>query len=291
MTLPHSNSLLCDVNSLGVATLTLNRTEKNNAFDTQMIHDLIEQLSLLSANPNVRCLVLRANGEHFSAGADLQWMQSMAAQSHSANIRDAEQLAKLMSTLDNFPHPSIAVVQGCAFGGALGLICCCDIAIANNDAQLCLSEVKLGLIPATIGPYVCRAIGVRQARRYMLTAERIDAVTAKQLGLLHLVVEPSALDLQTQLLVQSLLANSPKAQTLAKQLCKRCDESSIDPALIQYTSDLIADIRVSPQGQEGLTAYFERRAPNWVQPVNEVTDAASSENELDSDNGKESKDE
>jgi len=290
MTLPHLTSLLCDINPLGVATLTLNRTEKNNAFDAQMIKDLIEQLSSLAVNPNVRCLVLRANGEHFSAGADLQWMRSMAGQTHRENLDDAEKLAELMSTLDSFPHPSVAVVHGCAFGGALGLICCCDIAISNNDAQLCLSEVKLGLIPATIGPYVCRAIGVRQARRYMLTAERIDAFTAKQLGLLHLVVEPSALDLQTQLLVQSLLANSPKAQTKAKQLCKHCDERAIDEETIRYTSELIADIRVSSEGQEGLAAYFERRPPNWVQPIDDPTHAMPLKEE-NIDDGKGTQDE
>lgn len=257
-------SILCEVSDLGVACLTLNRTSKNNAFDDTMIEALIDNLNRLASQEGIRCLILKANGEHFSAGADLKWMQSMATQSRKKNQKDADRLALLMSTLDRFPHPTIAVVQGCAFGGALGLICCCDIAIADSNSQLCLSEVKLGLVPATIGPYVCRAMGVRQARRYMLTAERIDAQTAKQLGLLNLVVETATLDLQTKMLVQSLLANSPEALTQAKLLCHRCDQQPIDDELIQYTSQLIADIRVSPQGQEGLAAYFERRPPSWV---------------------------
>ncbi|CAG22990.1 conserved hypothetical protein [Photobacterium profundum SS9] len=165
----------------------------------------------------------------------------------------------------------LAVVQGWALGGALGLICCCDIVIAQSNTQFCLSEVKLGLIPATIGPYVCRAIGVRYARRYMLTAERIDANTAQHIGLIHLIVDTEAkanakeyrLEQQITQLTQAILNNSPAALQQAKALCHTCENQPIDKKLIKYTSHLIADIRVSEQGQEGLSAFFDKRQPSW----------------------------
>lgn len=262
--IPTPEQLICTIDSSGIAKLTLNRTRKHNAFDGDMIEALLTCLSSLKAAPDVRCLILNANGAHFSAGADLHWMKSMAGKSQHENLRDAGRLAALMHQLDTFPHPTIAVVHGSAYGGALGLICCCDIAIAEQDAQFCLSEVKLGLIPATIGPYVCRAMGVRQARRFMLTAERISATTALDLGLLHSVeTDRDALHLQMNFLIQSILANSPQAVSAAKQLCQRCENHPIDQALINHTSDAIAAIRVSPEGQEGLNAFFDKRRPYW----------------------------
>jgi methylglutaconyl-CoA hydratase len=269
----ESTDVLCEIDANCIATLTLNRVSKNNAFDDVMIESLIHYLDTLAAIPTIRCLLLRANGAHFSAGADLHWMQSMAEKSVKENHQDAQQLAHLMHTLDTFPHPTIAVVQGCAFGGALGLICCCDIVIAQSNTQFCLSEVKLGLIPATIGPYVCRAIGVRYARRFMLTAERIDANTAQHIGLIHLIVNTetktktgtseNTLEQQITQITQTILGNSPAALQQAKALCHTCENQPLDKKLIKYTSHLIADIRVSEQGQEGLSAFFDKRQPSW----------------------------
>lgn len=179
------NGLLLKIDSDGVAWLSLNRPEKHNAFNDQLIASLLEILDQLSHDTSVTSLVLDAKGKHFSAGADLAWMQSMAAKTEHENQQDAKQLAMLLHKLDTFCKPTIAVVHGAAFGGALGLICCCDIAIGSSDSRFCLSEVKLGLIPATISPYVIRAIGQRQSRRYFLTAELIDAETAQRLDILH----------------------------------------------------------------------------------------------------------
>ncbi len=262
---PRQSDVLCDLSADGIATLTLNRVEKHNAFDDVMISQLLDKLTQLQSNPAVRILLLQANGQHFSAGADLQWMRSMAGKSHSDNHSDAAQLALLMQTLDTFPHPTLAIVQGSAFGGALGLICCCDIALAAPNARFCLSEVRLGLIPATIGPYVCRAMGNRQARRYMLSAETIDASTAIHLGLVHQVVgyQPDALEHTVNQFTMQLLANSPAALTQAKALCARCDAEPIDQKLIAYTSQVIAELRISAQGQEGLNAFFDKRTPDW----------------------------
>ncbi|MGF1754392.1 enoyl-CoA hydratase-related protein [Vibrio makurazakiensis] len=257
-----NQDVLLEIDSQGVATLTLNRIEKHNAFDDQLITTLIRHLKSLAHNDSIRCLVLTANGKHFSSGADLHWMRSMASKSPTANLADAKQLAQLMSNLDQFPHPTLAVIHGCAFGGALGLICCCDITIAEPSAQFCFSEVKLGLIPATIGPYVCRAIGIRQARRYMLTAERIPSNEAHSLGLIHHLVEDTEVVLNQQ--VTQILSNSPNALTLAKQLCQLCESGVIDHDIVNQTSKMIADIRASCEGQEGLNAYFERRSPSWI---------------------------
>ncbi|EKO3930922.1 enoyl-CoA hydratase/isomerase family protein [Vibrio fluvialis] len=262
---PRQSDVLCEVSADGIATLTLNRVDKHNAFDDVMISQLLDKLTQLQSNPAVRILLLQANGQHFSAGADLQWMRSMAGKSHSDNHSDAAQLALLMQTLDTFPHPTMAIVQGSAFGGALGLICCCDIALAAPNARFCLSEVRLGLIPATIGPYVCRAMGNRQARRYMLSAETIDAATALNLGLVHQVVgyQPDALEQAVNQFTMQLLANSPAALTQAKILCARCDAEPIDQKLIAHTSQVIAELRISAQGQEGLNAFFDKRTPDW----------------------------
>jgi len=257
-------TVLCDVDSLGIATLTLNRPDKHNAFDDKLIARLTTHLNTLALHPEVRCLVLRANGKHFSSGADLNWMRAMAAQTAEQNLQDAKQLANLMHVLDTFPHPTIALVQGCAFGGALGLICCCDVAIAGHDARFCLSEVKLGLIPATIGPYVCRAIGTRQARRYMLTAERIGAPQAKQICLIHEVVDNEEMEARVDHFIQAFLTSSPAALVQAKRLCQHCDGQPIDQPLMDLTSEMIANIRVSEQGQEGLNAFFDKRPARWV---------------------------
>lgn len=263
-TLKDTDYLTCSVDTFGVASLSLNRPDKHNAFNAQVIEQLIESINSLAQLPEVRCLVLRGNGKHFSAGADLGWMQSMVGKSEQENQEDASRLAQLMRCLDNFPHPTLAVVHGCAFGGALGLICCCDVAIADHSALFCLSEVKLGLVPATIGPYVNRAIGARQSRRYMLTAERFDANQAVEIGLIHEAVEASKLEKSVTEIVNQWQLNSPAALTQTKALIQECDSQTLDDALIEYTSQLIAKVRVSEQGQEGLKAFFDKRPPNWV---------------------------
>ena len=260
----RQDNVLWDVDTSGVATLILNRIDKHNAFDACMIDLMIQRLDYLALRTDVRCLVIRANGKHFSTGADLNWMRSMANSSKQQNLDDAQSLARLMHTLDNFPQPTIAVIQGSAFGGALGLICCCDIAIAADNAKFCLSEVKLGLVPATIGPYIVRAMGNRQARRFMLSAEMMTANIAEKHGIVHEVHFDDKVDEALNQLIDSLLLNSPDAMRKAKTLCQQCHQTPIDAQLIHYTSQLIADIRVSPQGQDGLHAFLEKRTPNWV---------------------------
>lgn len=218
-----------------------------------MIASLIETLEQLEKEDSLRALVLTAQGKHFSAGADLGWMQSMATKTESENLQDAQQLAKLLHTLDTFSKPTIAMVHGAAFGGALGLICCCDIAIGTPESRFCLSEVKLGLLPATIGPYVIRAIGQRQSRRYFLTAELIHAETALSMNILH-QIDPQPKEAVNRM-VDHLLNNGPQAMKAAKALCLRCDNQPIEHSLIEYTSQAIAAARVSAEGQEGLTAF------------------------------------
>ncbi|MDN3611554.1 enoyl-CoA hydratase-related protein [Vibrio ostreicida] len=252
-----------DLDAQGVATLVIDRPNKHNAFNAEVIESLIGTIERLSQDTQVRCLVLRGAGKHFSTGADLAWMQSMASKSERVNQADASRLAHLMHCLDHFPHPTLALVHGCAFGGALGLICCCDIVIAEPSARFCLSEVKLGLVPATIGPYVQRTIGARQARRYMLTAETFNGDTARDLGLIHHLVEDGQATHTANDTIAQFLANSPAAMTRTKGMIHRCHAAEIDHNLRQYTSELIAEVRVSPQGQEGLEAFFNKRPPNW----------------------------
>ncbi|EIK0773641.1 MULTISPECIES: enoyl-CoA hydratase-related protein [Vibrio] len=260
----RQDDVLWHVDDNGVATITLNRTAKHNAFDACTIDLLIHRLDYLALRTDVRCLVLRSNGKHFSSGADLNWMQSMADSTRQDNFVDAQNLARLMETLDSFPQPTIAVVQGSAYGGALGLICCSDIAIASQSAKFCLSEVKLGLVPATIAPYVMRAMGNRQARRYILSGEVISAEDAERFGIVHEVKEAKQLENAVDSVIKTLLLNSPDAMRKAKTLCHQCHQNPIDQQLIHYTSKLIADIRVSPQGQDGLQAFLEKRSPSWV---------------------------
>lgn len=244
-----------------VAWLTLNRPEVHNAFDDNMIDELLEALAQVRGQSHVRALVLQSKGKNFSAGADLTWMRSMAAKDYAENLADATALSRLMQELDELPQATIALVQGAAFGGAVGLAACCDIAIATPASSFCLSEVKIGLIPAVISPYVMRAIGSRQARRYMLTAERFNAETAQRIGLVHAVMED--LQLAVQPLLDALVANSPAAVAAAKQLVLAIDQQPLHAATRQLTIERIAEIRVSEQGQEGLGAFLEKRTPNW----------------------------
>lgn len=245
----------------GVAQMLLDRADKHNAFDEVMIGEMIKVIEHFDSNEQCQVLVLRANGKNFSAGADLNWMRKQAKMDFEQNLSDANELAKLMSVLDKFSKPTIALVQGAAFGGALGLICCSDIAIANQRASFCLSEVKLGLIPAVISPYVARAMGQRAARRYMLTAERFDVQKALELQIVHEVSED--LDAAAKPIIDGLLGNSPQGMAWVKSLLSSLEGGVIDQKTLDYTSERIARIRVSDEGQEGLNAFFEKRTPQW----------------------------
>ena len=247
----------------GVATLWLNRADKHNAFDARVIGELNEALARVRDAAQIRLLVLRGRGKHFSAGADLGWMRESAQLDLAANLADAHQLGELMHRLYELPQPTLAVVQGAAFGGALGLIACCDMAIGATDALFCLSEVRIGLAPAVISPYVVKAIGERATRRYALTAERFDGVRARELGLLAECHAAEALDAALDGWLDNLLLNSPQALRACKALLRRVGTGELDEPLRQATEQAIARLRVSPEGQEGLQAFLEKRTPAW----------------------------
>lgn len=252
-------------NDRGVATVTLNRPKVHNAFDDALIGTLTETLQALGTDPAVRLLVLAAEGKSFSAGADLNWMRRMADFSRDDNYRDSLGLAELMHALDTAPQPVIARVQGAAIGGGVGLVACSDIAIASDSAVFALSEVRLGLTPAVISPYVVRAIGERQARRYFVTAERFDAQKALQLELVHEVVPAAALTGRVDELTRAMLANGPQAMRAAKQLARDVSATRIDTALREDTARRIADIRASEEGREGVGAFLDKRRARWIQ--------------------------
>jgi len=247
----------------GVATLTLRRPERHNAFDDVLIAGLSAELARLGADPAVRVVVLAGEGPSFSAGADLNWMRRMASYSEEENRRDARALARLMATLDGLPRPTIARVHGAALGGGVGLVACCDIALAAESAVFALSEVRLGLTPATISPYVVNCIGERQARRYFLTAERFTAAEALRIGLVHEVIADTALDERLAALLQTLRGNGPEAMGAAKQLARDVSRGPVDAALIEETSRRIAAQRVGAEAQEGLAAFLAKRRPDW----------------------------
>jgi methylglutaconyl-CoA hydratase len=250
-----------------VAIITLNRPDKHNAFDDTLIADLTAQLRAADALPQARVVILSATGKSFSAGADLHWMKRIAAYSEAENVRDAGALAELMRTLHQLSKPTIARVQGAAYGGGVGLIACCDMAIGTQDAAFSLSEVRLGLIPAVISPYVIASIGERAARRYFLTGERFDASEAYRLGLLsELTNNDDEMDLQIESIVAAILASSPAAISEAKQLISAVSNSEIDADLINDTAARIARVRVSAEGQEGLRAFLEKRKSAWIVP-------------------------
>ena len=256
-------ALLVETDPRGVAHLVLNRPERHNAFDDSLISELTEALLELAADSSVRAVVLRGAGRSFSAGADLDWMRRVAEYSEAANREDAAALALLMHTLDRMPKPTLALVQGAAYGGGVGLVACCDIAIATDDAKFSLSEVRLGLIPAVISPYVIGAIGARQARRYFQTAEVISAARAREIGLVHEVVPAADLTARGDLLLATLLEAAPGAQAEAKDLVFLCDASPADEKLLAETGRRIAARRASAEGREGLAAFLEKRTPAW----------------------------
>lgn len=262
---PTQKQVLCEISDQGVASVILNRPEVHNAFDDKLIADILAVLDDLNANDAVRVVVLRSNGKSFSAGADLGWMKRMAQYSFEDNFKDAGELARLMHTLNNLNKPTIALVQGAAYGGAVGLAACCDICIATEKARFCLSEVKIGLSPAVISPFVVAAMGERAARRYFLTAEVFNGEQAVEMGLAHLHVAQDEMESALEDMTQKLLANSPQSVRRTKELIARVAKGPIDQEMIEYTQRLIAEIRVSEEGQEGLSAFFEKRAPGWQQ--------------------------
>lgn len=248
-----------------VAYVTLNRPDRRNAFDDTVIDRLSDAFSEFKQRDDLVALVLRGNGPCFSAGADLDWMERAAEASKDENYEDAKNLAEMLYQLYTFPAPTVACVHGAAFGGGLGLVACCDIALSYGDTTFALSEVKLGLIPATISPYVLSAMGGRQAKRYMLTAETFDGNRAKELGLIHEVIrDGEQMEDRCSSVLSSLRTNGPRAMREAKQLCRDFGGPEIDPEVLDETAERIAETRASEEAREGVRAFLEDRAPGWV---------------------------
>jgi len=247
-----------------VGLVALNRPELHNAFNETLIAELTTVLQALDADSSVRAVVLTGHGKSFCAGADLNWMKKMAGYGAAENLADAQGLALMLRTLNGLSKPTMACVRGAAFGGGVGLVACCDIAVAAQDAVFALSEAKLGLIPATISPYVIEAIGARQARRYFLTAERFTAAEAFRIGLVHDIVPASELDARINALLADLLMAGPAAQLECKALIRGVAHRPIDAELIAGTAEHIAAVRASPEGKEGVAAFLGKRPPEWV---------------------------
>ena len=247
-----------------VRTITLNRAEVRNAFNDEVIAELKAAFEQAAQADHVRCVVLAAEGPAFCAGADLNWMRRMADYTREDNLADAGQLAAMLQAIYTCPKPTMARVQGDVYAGGMGLVAACDMAVAVESAQFCLSEVKLGLIPATIGPYVIRAMGARAAHRYFLTAERFGAAEAHRIGLVHEVVSVDALDAQVAEWTQALVNASPHAVRACKRLVQDVAEREINDALVRQTVEAIADIRASDEGREGVQAFLQKRKPNWL---------------------------
>ncbi len=252
------------VESNGVVTIRLNRAETHNAFDDRMIAAISEALDQAAAEESARVVILAAEGKSFCAGADINWMRRMAGYSFDENLRDAGLLASMLHKLYSLRMPSIARVQGAAYGGGVGLVSCCDMVVASPAASFCLSEVRIGLIPATISPYVIRAMGERAATRYSMTAEQISAQRAQELGLVSELVEADELDATVEKLVTYILRNGPRAVGEAKRLVQDFASVPLSAEVRQETSRRIAETRSSSEGREGLSAFLEKRKPNWI---------------------------
>ena len=250
-----------------VATVTLNRPEVRNAFNEEMIIEITEVFSTLAAQNDVRCIVLAANGTAFCAGADLNWMRSMADYTREQNLADAGRLAAMIRTVYECPKPTIAIIQGDVYAGGTGLVAACDMAVCVDTANFCLSEVKLGLVPSTISPYVLRAMGARPAHRYFLTAERFSAAEALRIGFVHEVVAIDELDAKVAELSTALVNAGPQDVKLCKKLVQDVAGHDITPELVNMTIASIADVRVSAEGREGLQSFLQKRKPNWLLPL------------------------
>ena len=256
-------TLAVDVRN-NVGLVALNRPELHNAFNERLIAELTAVLQALDADASVRAVVLTGHGKSFCAGADLNWMKKMAGYGAAENLADAQALALMLRTLNGLSKPTVACVRGAAFGGGVGLVACCDIAVAAHDAIFSLSEAKLGLIPATISPYVIEAIGARQARRYFLTAERFTAAEAFRIGLVHDIVPGPELDARINEMLGDLLVAGPAAQLECKALIRGVAHRPIDADVIAGTAEHIAAVRGSPEGKEGVAAFLDKRPPKWV---------------------------
>ena len=247
-----------------VARIALTQPEVRNAFSDEVIADITAAFSEVGARSEVRAVVLAAEGPAFCAGANLNWMRRMADYTRAENVADAAKLAEMLRVIYECPKPTIARVQGDVYAGGMGLVAACDIAVAVDTAGFCLSEVKLGLIPATISPYVIRAMGARAAHRYFLTAERFDAAEALRTGFVHAVVAPDQLDAKVDELARAITAASPDAVRACKKLVQDVAERDINAQLIAATVEGIADIRASEQGREGVQSFLQKRKPGWL---------------------------
>lgn len=247
-----------------VATIWMNRPDLHNAFDEILIAELTAACVALDDDADVRVVVLAGRGKSFSAGADLNWMRRAANNGLDDNLNDARALAHMLRTLAEMNKPTIARVQGAALGGGMGLAAACDVAVASTKAVFATSEVRFGIIPSAISPYVLRAIGARQAYRYFQSAERIDAVRAREIGLVHEAVDPEQLDARVREIVAALLQGGPLAQAAAKNLIRSVNNQPINDILIEETAHRIAHLRATPEAQEGIAAFLDKRQPNWI---------------------------
>jgi methylglutaconyl-CoA hydratase len=263
----RTDTVMVEIFDEGIATVTLNRPDLHNAFDEELISALTSALRSLEPNPEVRVVVLAAEGKSFCAGADLNWMRRMAKYSRQKNLADAMALAELMQTLNGLSKPTIARVQGPAYGGGVGLVAACDLAIACREATFALSEVRIGLIPAVISPYVIAAIGPRMARRYMLTGERFEAAEAFRIGLIQELCEIADLDGYVQLAATQFLMGGPVALAASKKLLAEVSGRAVDERMAHDTAGRIADIRAGAEGREGIAAFLEKRDPAWVEQL------------------------
>lgn len=257
-------SVLLAVDSKGIATITLNRAERLNALDDSGVSLLTAMLETLAEDVGVRAVVLTGSGISFSAGHDIDWMRRMADFGREELERHARLLAKLLRTLDTLPKPTVAKIQGSAFGLGAGLVACCDVSIAASEALFSFSDVKLGVIPALVAPYMVRAIGERATRRYFMTAERFNAGKAKRLGLVHQVVESDELDMAVDFLINHLLINSPAAMLEAKRLLADISSQDVSEAALETCIQRIVAVRLSEEGREGIQAMLEKRKPSWM---------------------------
>ena len=247
-----------------IARITLTQPEVRNAFSDEVIADITAAFTEVGRRAEVRAVVLAAEGPAFCAGANLNWMRRMADYTRAENVADAAKLAEMLRVIYECPKPTIARVQGDVYAGGMGLVAACDIAVAVDTAGFCLSEVKLGLIPATISPYVIRAMGARAAHRYFLTAERFDATEALRIGFVHTVVAADQLDAKVAELLKALTSASPNAVRACKRLVIEVAEREINASLIAATVDRIADIRASDEGREGVQSFLQKRKPTWL---------------------------
>ena len=257
-------TLLVTRRSAGVTQVTMSRPAVFNAFDEAMIGELHQVFSVLAEDPATRVIVLAGDGKHFSAGADLQWMQRASQASREWNLEDARRFATMLWRIDSFPKPTVARVQGAALGGGVGLICACDIAIAADNASFAVSEAKFGILPAVIGPYLTNAVGRRHARRLALTTKRIDAAEGLRIGLVHDVVSPARLDEAIDAMAAELLTGAPGAQREIKQLFSGLEVGPITAEVRELTAQTITRVRGGDEAREGFAAFFAKRPAAWI---------------------------